>query len=90
MKIFSPTISPFSCPKSGKDQKKRSSVKFSSVFGPQLGEGQKKTSSPTVCALKLSAQATTGGACRNFAYYFMLVILSWRPKGEGHGTMALP
>ena len=24
-----------------------------------------------------------GGPCRNFAYYSMLIILSWRPKGGG-------
>ena len=32
--------------------------------------------------LKPSAQVTKGGACRNFAYYSMLIILSWRPKGR--------
>ena len=29
-------------------------------------------------------------ACRNFACYSMLNILSWRPKGGGHGPMAPP
>ena len=46
IKIFPLRISPFSCPKSGKDQnKKRSSLKFSPVFGPKLGDHQKKKSS---------------------------------------------
>ena len=41
--------------------------------------------------LKLSAQVIKGGwARRNFAYYCMLIILSWRAKGGGHGTMATP
>ena len=31
--------------------------------------------------IKASAQLTKGGSCRNFAYYYMLIILSWRPKG---------
>ena len=38
--------------------------------------------------LKLSAQVTNGGPCRNFAYYFMLIILATQ-KG-GHGTMPPP
>ena len=33
--------------------------------------------------LKPSAQHTKGGGCRNFAYYFMLIILSWRTKRGG-------
>ena len=59
-------------------------LRISPVFGPKLGEDQKKRSSPRFCpfrVLKLSAQVTKrGGACRNFAYYSMLIILSWRPK----------
>ena len=31
--------------------------------------------------LKSASQLTKGGPCRNFAYYSMLIILSWRPKG---------
>ena len=31
--------------------------------------------------IKTSAQLTKGGPCHNFAYYYMLIILSWRPKG---------
>ena len=80
---------PFSCPKLGEDQKnKRSSLKFSTHFGPKLGEDQKKRSSPTICVLKPCAQVTKGGSCRNFAYYFMLKILSGLPKRGGHCPMA--
>ena len=60
------------------------------VFGLKLGEDQKKvfTQILSVNVLKLSAQITkVGGPCRNFAYYYMLIILSWRPKGGSHGTM---
>ena len=64
-------------PKSGENPIKRYLLKFSPVFGPKLGEGQKQKSSPTVSVLKPSAQLTKGrGACHNFAYYFMLIILS--------------
>ena len=36
--------------------------------------------------LKPSAQVTKGGPGHNFAYFSMLIILSWRPKGGGgHG-----
>ena len=67
--------------------KKKSSLKFSPVFGPKLGEDQEKRSSPTVSVLKPSAQITRGkgGPCHNFAYYSMLIILFRRPKG---GAMA--
>ena len=87
MKIFSPKISPIFLPKLGKDQKKknRSSLKFSPVFCPKLSACQKQMSSPTLCVLKATAQLTNGRPCRNFAYYSMLIILSWRPKG---GAMA--
>ena len=89
MKIFPHRLSPFSCSKSGEDQKK-SSLKFSPVFGPKLGEGLNKRSSPTVCELKPFAQVTRGGGpCRNFAYYSMLITLSWLPKG-GSWHHALP
>ena len=66
-----------------KKQNKRSSLKFSPIFWPKLGAGQKQRSSPTFCVLKASAQRTKRGPCRNFAYYSMLIILSWRPKGRG-------
>ena len=50
----------------------------------------KKRSSPSVSVLKPSAQVKKGGPYHNFAYFFMLIILPWRPKGEGHGPMAPP
>ena len=31
--------------------------------------------------IKTSAQLAKGGLCRNFTYYYVLIILSWRPKG---------
>ena len=54
-------------------------------FLVQNYEKAKKRSLPTVFVLKPSAQVTKDGPCRNFAYYFMLIILSWRPKA---GAMA--
>ena len=86
-KISPLRISPVFGPKLGEDQKKKSSLKFSPVFGPKLREAPQKnkkffTQILSLCVLKLSAQVTRGGgACRNFAYYSMLIILSWRPKG---------
>ena len=52
------TFYPFICPKSENQLKTkiRSLPKFSVVFGPKLGKDQKHRSSPTVCALKPSAQ----------------------------------
>ena len=73
--------------KERKKKKERSSLKFSAVFDPKLGAGQKQRSSPTICALNPSVQVKKGGVpCHNFAYYSTLIILSWRPKG-GHGPM---
>ena len=75
-----------------KNKKKRSSLKFSPVFDPKLGAAQKQK----VFAHRLCAQTFgpsykgEGGACHNFAYYSMLIILSWRPKGWGHGPMPIP
>ena len=40
--------------------------------------------------IKASAQLTKGGPCRNFAYYSMLIILSWQPKGGGPWPNAPP
>ena len=86
MKNFPPRISPFSFPKSSEDQKKRSSLKFSPVFGPKLGEGPPKKSSPTVCVLKPSAQVTKRGAMPQFCIQFFAnyTILSTQ---RGHGSM---
>ena len=58
-KISSLRISPFSCPKLGEDRKKKKVI--SQIL--------------SVFVLKLSAQITNRGACRNFAYYSMLIIL---------------
>ena len=96
-KISPLRISPVFGPKLGEDQQS-SSLKFSSVFGPKLGEDQKiknKRSSPRFCPFVYSnflPKLQRVGPCRNFAYYSMLLILSWRPKGGGggHGTMLPP
>ena len=67
--------------------KKTSSVKKKSLhsnlvrFLAQNYVKAKKMSSPTVFVLKPSAQVTKRGAMPQFAYYFMLIILFWRPKG---------
>ena len=85
MKIFPPRISPFFLSK--KDQRKRSSPKISPVFGPKLGEDQKKKKKGLhpnsvrflVFVYRLCAQTFCpsykmgGGPCRNFAYYSMLI-----------------
>ena len=61
--------------------KKKSSLEFSPIFCPKL---------KIIClkhhrlyVLKPSLQLTKEGPCRNFAYYSMLNILSWRPKRGG-------
>ena len=87
-KNFSFRIIAFSCPKFGEDQKKGSSLRFSPVFGPKLGEDQKKgfqSDFDRLCAQIFWQNYKGGGACRNFTYYSMPIILSWRPKG---GSMA--
>ena len=92
-KISPLRISLFFCLKLGEDQNKKVFSKFSPVFGPKLGEEQKKKIFVQILffsVLKLSTQVTKGSTCRNFAYYFMLIILSWRTKVGGHGTMPLP
>ena len=87
-KISPLRISPVFGSKLGEDQQS-SSLKFSSVFGPKLGEDQKiknKRSSPRFCPFVYSnflPKLQRVGPCRNFAYYSMLLILSWRPKGGG-------
>ena len=43
------------------------------------------------CVLNFLPKLRRRWPCRNFAYYSMLIILSWRSKrGGGHGTMAPP
>ena len=57
-KISPLKISPFSCPKLGEDRKKKKVI--SQIL--------------SVFVLKLLAQITNGEACRNFAYYSMLIL----------------
>ena len=76
-----------------KTKRKNSPLKFSPDFGPKLDEDQKKglDSDLPGFVLKLSAQITKGGgACRNFSYYSMLIILYWRPTGWGPWHHAPP
>ena len=72
-------------------KRKISPLRISPFSCPKLGEDRKKkviSQILSVFVLKLSVQITNRGACRNFAYYSMLIILYWRPKGSGHGTMS--
>ena len=64
-------------------KKKRSSLKFSPVFG-------QKRSSPTVSVLKPSAQVTKGGTCHSFAYFSMLIILILAMQRGGGGMAQCP
>ena len=57
-------------------KKKRSSLKFCPIFCPKLKITRLKH---RLYVLKPSLQLTKGG-CRNFAYYYMLNILYWRPN----------
>ena len=79
----------FSCPKSAEDKKKRSSLKFSPVFGPKLGAGQKQRSSHTVCVLKPFAQLTKEGPMPQFCilFYAKCTILATQ---RVYGTMPPP
>ena len=55
-----------------------SPLRISPFSCPKLGEDRKKkviSQILSVFVLKLSAQITNRGACRNFAYYSMLIIL---------------
>ena len=67
-------------------KKKRSSLKFSPVFGPKLGAGQKQRSSHTVCVLKPSAQLTKEGPMPQFCIllYAKCTILATQ---RGHGLI---
>ena len=61
-----------------KTKRKISPLRISPFFCPKLGEDRKKmviSQILFVFVLKLSAQITNRGACRNFAYYSMLIIL---------------
>ena len=79
--------------KNNEDQKKNFSIQNQSIFLPKIRWRPKKkvfTQILSVSVLKLSAQVTKGGVCRNFAYYSMLIILSWRPEGGGEGKAPCP
>ena len=64
-----------------KTKKKRSSLKFGPVFGPKLGEDQKKGLRPSFQCSNPLPKLQRGDPCRDFAYHSLLLILSWRPKG---------
>ena len=64
-----------------KTKKKRFSLKFSPVFSPKFGQAQIKALRLSFVYSKLLPNLQRGGPCRNFAYYSMLIILTWRPKG---------
>ena len=73
------------------NKKKRSSLKFSPTFRPNLGASLKETHKTyPLCDQSFCSTCKGGeGACRNFAYYSTLIIRSWLPK-EGHGPMPSP
>ena len=57
------------------------------MFAQTCVQAKNKRIKHTLCVIKPSARLTKGeGACGNFAYYSMLIILSWPPKG-GHGPI---
>ena len=61
-----------------KTKRKISPLRISPFSCPKLGEDRKKkviSQILSVFVLKLSAQITNRGACRNFAYYSMLITL---------------
>ena len=90
MKIFPPKISPIFLSKiRWRPKKKRSSLKFSPIFGPKLGAGQKGFCLPFVSS-NLLLELQREWPCRNFAYYSMILILPWWPKGGSQGLKAPP
>ena len=74
-------FSPVLCPKLGEDQKKKglhsNLVQFLAQTWVQAKN--KGLRLPFVCSNLLPKFQK--GACRNFAYYSMPIMLSWRPKG---------
>ena len=69
--------------------KKRSSFRFGPIFRPKLGEDPppKKKIGLHSDSVRLSAQIFCPsykgrGACRNFAYYSVVIILYWRPNNN--------
>ena len=66
------------------------SPKISPIFCPKFGAGQNKGLRLPFVYLKLLPNLQREGPCRNFAYYSILIILSWRPKGEGMTQLPPP
>ena len=76
------STSPFSCPKSGEDQKKGGlHLDLVRFLAQNWVKAKKRGLRPPFVSSKL-AQVTKAQFC---TYYSMLIILSWRPKG---GAMA--
>ena len=85
MKIFHPESVRFPAQNQVKT-KKKSSLKFSPIFGRKLGKGQKKRSSPTVCVLKPSAQVTKGWAA--MMHFCILFYANYTILANRRGAMA--
>ena len=92
-KISPLRITPFSSPKLGKDQTKVFHSKLVRFLAQNWVKTNKITglypNSVLLCAQTFCPSYNGGRPCRNFAYYSMLIILSWRPKGR-HVTMNPP
>ena len=79
-------ISPFSCPKLGKDKKKGLHSKLVRFLDQNWVKTKKDRSLARFCPFVCSnflPKLQRGRPCCNFAYYSMLIILPWRPKGGG-------
>ena len=84
IKIFQPKTKSVFLPKiRWRSKKKRSSLRFSPVFRPKLREGPKKGLRPPLLYSNPLPKLQRDGPCRNFAFYFMLIILCWRRKRGG-------
>ena len=94
MKIFQPKTKSVFQPELRRRPKKRSSLKFKPIFCPKFDENQskkryslkfrqKKGLRPPFLCSNLLPKLQREGASHNFAFYSMLIILSWQPKGEG-------
>ena len=69
--------------------KKRSLLKFSPVFGPKLGEGQKKVFAHRLCAQTL-CPSYKGGAMPQFCVLFYVNYTILATQREDLGPMAPP
>ena len=75
------------CPKLGKKRKKRSSLKFSPIFGPKLTAGQKQSLRlPFVCS-KLLPNLQRGAMPRFCILFYANHTILANQRG-GHGQMA--